>query len=99
MDAIADLQSEGDLIGDAGRSMARTLTFTDIPEETRVWARQCLLDYIACGIAGASDELTEILHAELSEQGGRESATILDHHGRLPAASASTDQWRGSACA
>jgi 2-methylcitrate dehydratase PrpD len=67
---------------------ARTLTFADIPEETRIWARQCVLDYIACGVAGASDELTRILFAELREQGGRESASLFGRAERLPAASA-----------
>ena len=86
MDAIADIQSKG--LTETLAEQARTLAITEIPEETRAWARQCLLDYIACGIAGASDELTEILHAELSEQGGRETASIFGHHGRLPAASA-----------
>ena len=66
---------------------ARILTLDDIPRETRTWARHCILDYVACGIAGASDELTGILLAELTEQGGRESATIFGHTERLPAAS------------
>jgi 2-methylcitrate dehydratase PrpD len=52
------------------------------------WARQCVLDYIACGVAGANDELTGILLAELREQGGRESATLFGQVERLPAASA-----------
>ena len=67
---------------------ARTLTFAAIPDETLIWARQCVLDYIACGIAGASDELSGILFAELAEQGGRESSSIFGQAGRLPAASA-----------
>ncbi len=66
---------------------ARTLTFDDIPDETRIWARQCVLDYIACGIAGASDDLVGILVAELSEQGGRESTTVFGQSGRLPSTS------------
>jgi 2-methylcitrate dehydratase PrpD len=67
---------------------ARNLTFADIPAETRVWARQCVLDYIACGVAGVSDELVTILLAELREQGGRASATMFGQADRLPAASA-----------
>lgn len=86
MDAIADVQATG--LTRALAEQARTLTFADIPEETRSWARQCVLDYIACGVAGASDELTRILVAELSEQGGRQSATIFGQATRLPAASA-----------
>jgi 2-methylcitrate dehydratase PrpD len=86
MDAITDVQANG--LTRALAEQARTLTFADIPDETRTWARQCVLDYIACGVAGASDELTRILVAELSEQGGRESATVFGHAVRLPAASA-----------
>src|SRR5580700_7382464 len=86
MDAITDVQANG--LTRALAEPARTLKFADIPEETRAWARQCVLDYIACGVAGASDELTAILIAELSEQGGRESATVFGQAVRLPAASA-----------
>ncbi len=86
MDAIYYVQSNG--LTRALAEQARVLTFADIPEQTRCWARQCVLDYIACGVAGASDELTGILVAELSEQGGRESATIFGRAIRLPAASA-----------
>ena len=57
-------------------------------ETTRAWARQCILDYTACGIAGASDELVLILLAEMREQGGKEAASVLGHSGKLPAASA-----------
>jgi 2-methylcitrate dehydratase PrpD len=53
-----------------------------------MWARQCILDYIACGIAGASDELVQILCAELAEQGGEAKATVFGEAARLPAASA-----------
>jgi 2-methylcitrate dehydratase PrpD len=86
MNAIADIRTTG--LTRALADQARTLMFSDIPEETRTWARQCILDYIGCGVAGASDELTEILIAEFGEQGGRGSAAVFDHVERLPAASA-----------
>jgi 2-methylcitrate dehydratase PrpD len=86
MNALAEIETKG--LTRALAERARTLTFADIPEETRTWARQCVLDYIACGVAGASDELTRILFAELKEQGGRESAAIFGRVERLPAASA-----------
>jgi 2-methylcitrate dehydratase PrpD len=86
MDVITDVQASG--LTRALAEQARTLAFADIPEETRAWARQCVLDYIACGVAGASDELTGILIAELSEQGGRGSATAFGQATRLSAASA-----------
>ena len=86
MNAITDIQSKG--LTSALAEQARALVFEDIPEETRAWARQCVLDYIACGIAGAADELTRILIDELSEQGGRESTTIFGQAARLPPSSA-----------
>jgi 2-methylcitrate dehydratase PrpD len=86
MNAITDIQSKG--LTRALAEQARTLTFADIPAETRMWARQCVLDYIACGVAGASDDLVTILLAELREQGGRASATMFAQVDRLPAASA-----------
>ena len=86
MNAMTDVQSKG--LTQALAEQARTLRFADIPDETREWARQCVLDYIACGVAGAHDELTEILLAELREQGGRESASLFGQVERLPAASA-----------
>jgi 2-methylcitrate dehydratase PrpD len=86
MDAITDIQSTG--LTRVLADQARTLTFAKIPLETRTWARQCILDYIACGIAGISDELTMILLAELREQGGQETATVFGQATRLPAGSA-----------
>lgn len=67
---------------------ARALTYADIPSEVRVWARQCLLDYLACTLAGSQDELSAILLAELVEQGGMQAATVVGHDARLPATSA-----------
>ena len=86
MNAITDIPAMA--LTSVLAEQARTLTFAAIPPETLTWARQCVLDYIACGIAGASDELTTILLAELAEQGGRESATVFGQRERLPAASA-----------
>jgi 2-methylcitrate dehydratase PrpD len=86
MNVMTDVQSKG--LTQSLAEQARTLRFADIPDETREWARHCVLDYIACGVAGANDELTGILLAELREQGGRESASLFGQVERLPAASA-----------
>lgn len=86
MNAIADLRPSG--LTKTLAEQARGLGFGDIPEVTRAWARQCILDLIACGIAGASDELVHILLAEMREQGGTEAASVFGHTGKLPAASA-----------
>ena len=86
MNAITDIHAQGLTRTLAER--ARTLTLADIPDDIRTWARQCVLDYVACTLAGASDELTGILLAEMQEQGGKETATVIGHAGKLPAASA-----------
>ena len=86
MNAITDIRSKG--LTRALAEQARALSFADLPQETRDRARQCILDYVACAMAGASDELTEILVAEMREQGGEARATLFGHEGRLPAASA-----------
>jgi 2-methylcitrate dehydratase PrpD len=67
---------------------ARGLTYADLPDEIRALARQCVLDYVACALAGASEPLTTMLLAEMAEQGGREEAAVIGHAARLPAASA-----------
>ncbi len=67
---------------------ARALRLEDIPDDIRAWARQCVLDYIACTLAGAKDELTEILLAEMQEAGGKGTATIMGHGVKLPPAAA-----------
>jgi 2-methylcitrate dehydratase PrpD len=67
---------------------ARTLTFADLPANVRTLARQCVLDYIACTLAGAKDELADILLAEATEQGGKPVATVIGHTDRLPVLSA-----------
>jgi 2-methylcitrate dehydratase PrpD len=87
MNVISDMQAGRDLTR-ALAEEARCVTLQDIPETARTWARQCVLDYVGCGIAGSSDELVAILLAEMREQGGNEVASVLGHAERLPAASA-----------
>jgi len=67
---------------------ARTVTYAAIPDDVRAWARQCVLDYLACTIAGAADDLTGILLAEMQEQGGDGAATVVAHGAKLPVLSA-----------
>jgi 2-methylcitrate dehydratase PrpD len=86
MNAITDIQSTG--LTRALAEQARTLTLADIPPDIRAWARQCVLDYVGCALAGAKDELTEILLAEMQEQGGNTTAQVIGHSVRLPPASA-----------
>jgi 2-methylcitrate dehydratase PrpD len=86
MNAITDIPGQG--LTRKLAEQARALRLEDIPEDIRAWARQCVLDYVACTLAGAKDELTEILLAEMQEQGGKGSATIMGHGVKLPPAGA-----------
>jgi 2-methylcitrate dehydratase PrpD len=67
---------------------ARAVTYDALPDEVRELARQCLLDYLGVGLAGADDELVHILLAELSEAGGAAQAGVIGHGARLPVLSA-----------
>jgi 2-methylcitrate dehydratase PrpD len=86
MNVMTDIASQG--LTRALVAQAKALTYADIPDDVRAWARQCVLDYLACGVAGASDELTQILLAEMTEQGGAPAATVIGHAVKLPALSA-----------
>jgi len=86
MNAITDIHTKS--LTPTLAEQARTLTLADIPDNVRAWARQCILDYVACALAGADDELTLILLAELAEQGGKDAATVFGHKTKLPVASA-----------
>jgi 2-methylcitrate dehydratase PrpD len=86
MNVITDIASQG--LTRALAENARTLSYADLPEDVRTLARQCMLDYIACTLAGADEELTHILLAEALEQGGAPVATVIGHPERLPVLSA-----------
>jgi 2-methylcitrate dehydratase PrpD len=102
MNVITDLGSQGTTQGTtqgtsqgasqgltrALSEQARTLTYADLPGEVRALARQCVLDYVACTLAGANEELATILLAEMAEQGGAPIATVIGHAERLPVLSA-----------
>jgi 2-methylcitrate dehydratase PrpD len=67
---------------------ARALRYEELPDDVRTLVRQCLMDYLACTLAGAKEELTEILLAEMLEHGGAPVATVIGHAERLPVLSA-----------
>jgi 2-methylcitrate dehydratase PrpD len=88
MNVITDIASQGKDLTRALAEQARTLTYADLPDDVRKLARQCVLDYVACTLAGAKEELAEILLAEMAEQGGAPIATVIGHTERLPVLSA-----------
>ena len=67
---------------------ARTLRYSNLPGDVRELARQCVLDYVACTLAGSQEELTGIVLAEMQVQGGAPIATVIGHAARLPVVSA-----------
>ena len=78
MNAMTDLRNHG--LTRALANQARALTLAEIPEVTRAWARQCILDYTACGIAGAiyaNQMLRAMVHACQSMAGKMISAGSL----------------------
>ena len=86
MNAITDIPSQ-----DLTRTLAehaRTLRYEALPDDVRKLVRQCVLDYVACTLAGSREDLTDILLAEAREQGGSPIATVIGHADRLPALSA-----------
>jgi 2-methylcitrate dehydratase PrpD len=60
----------------------------DIPEPAHELVRQCILDYLGVALAGAEDELVQLLLAELAEAGGAPQASVIGREARLPALSA-----------
>ena len=52
MNVITDIAAQG--LTRALSEQARGLAYDDLPEEIRALARQCVLDYVACTLAGAA---------------------------------------------
>jgi 2-methylcitrate dehydratase PrpD len=63
---------------------ASGLGWNDLSEPVRELARQCLLDYLGCAVAGAGDPLVRLLLDEMTEAGGAAQATVVGHRARLP---------------
>ncbi|HXZ01089.1 MAG TPA: MmgE/PrpD family protein [Stellaceae bacterium] len=63
---------------------AASLRYDDVPDEMRLLARQCVLDWLAVTLAGSREDLTRILLAEAEEQGGAPAATAIGHRRKLP---------------
>jgi 2-methylcitrate dehydratase PrpD len=56
---------------------ASILGFNDLPDDLIERTKQCLLDWFAVTLAGAQDELTDILIQETLEDGGRGPASLV----------------------
>ena len=68
---------------------AAALAWHDFPDDLVERTRQCLLDWFAVTVAGAQDELTDILVREAVEDGATGPATLIGRSERvLPSAAA-----------
>jgi 2-methylcitrate dehydratase PrpD len=56
---------------------AASLRYHDLPLDIRQWARHCVLDWLGVTLAGAREELSQILAADASEQGGTPMARLI----------------------
>src|SRR6266446_5028435 len=56
---------------------AAALAWRDLPEDLVERTKQCLLDWFAVTVAGAQEELTDILVREALEDGAKGSATVV----------------------
>ena len=62
---------------------ASGLRHEDVPEEVRLVARQCLLDWLGVTIAGAGDETAQLVREEARAEGGEPQASVLGTSYRL----------------
>ncbi|MCA8928151.1 MAG: MmgE/PrpD family protein [Alphaproteobacteria bacterium] len=64
-------------VTEALAEFAATLTFDRIPVEARTVARHCLLDMVGVTLAGKSEPLSQMLHAQVEDEGGAPHATLI----------------------
>ena len=82
------ISPNGDGLTRALVEQALAVRYEALSEEARALARQCILDYIACTLPGAAEPLTDMMFAEMEDQGGHEIATVIGHAKKLPVLSA-----------
>lgn len=67
---------------------ARAIRYDDIPETALEATRHCLLDFLGCAVAGASEELTQVLVREVVVPEGARQAGLLGRSERATAQTA-----------
>ncbi|HUA34618.1 MAG TPA: MmgE/PrpD family protein [Candidatus Binataceae bacterium] len=60
----------------------RGIKWSDVPEDAREVARQCLLDFLGCAIAGSREPLSNILLSEVAASEGSSEASLIGHKQR-----------------
>ncbi|MEM7412028.1 MAG: MmgE/PrpD family protein [Myxococcota bacterium] len=66
----------------------RALSYETIPEAARDVARHCVLDFLGCALAGAREELSEIVVREVATPEASAQATLIGRSARATAATA-----------
>jgi 2-methylcitrate dehydratase PrpD len=61
---------------------ARGISWEETPDDAREAARQCLLDFIGCAIAGSREPLSNILMSEVAACEGSSEAGLIGHKQR-----------------
>ena len=65
--------------------MSDATTAAGAPAEAAEAARHCLLDFVGCALAGASEDLTNILVDEIVAPEGASQATLIGRRERSTA--------------
>src|SRR5689334_11557794 len=63
---------------------AASLRYDELPLDVRRWARHCVLDWLGVTLAGAREELSQILAADAAEQGGTPLARLIGRDAIVP---------------
>lgn len=82
-------------VTEALAEFASTLTFERIPVEARTVARHCLMDMVGVTLAGKSEPLSQMLHAQVEDEGGAPHATLIGWDDKTSASQAAL--YNGSA--
>jgi 2-methylcitrate dehydratase PrpD len=86
MNKLATDHHEGLTLQLAHRVVA--VQFSALTPDIKRLVKQCLLDYIGVTLAGVHEPATQLIYAELAEQGGHEQAGVFGCTQKLPATSA-----------
>jgi 2-methylcitrate dehydratase PrpD len=62
---------------------ASSLRYEDLPDDVRVLARQCVLDWLAVTLAGSREELSGMLAEQAIEEGGKPVASLIGRDAKV----------------
>ncbi len=74
---MADTRSNEPIVTQALAEFAANLTFDQIPAQARTVARHCLMDMVGVALAGKDEPLSQMLAAQIEDEGGAEHATLI----------------------